>query len=341
MKELSLQIRKPEAGQFLQKIDWNKQEIVDTVSEITKQYEGLIYTEDQIQTAKKDRAELNAMKKAISDRRIEVKKAILSPYETFEKEVKEIVALIDKPIAMIDKQTTEYEDRVKEDKRKELENHFAENVGELAGTLAFEMIFNPKWLNKTYSMKSCKEDIDLEIRSTKNALKVMESMVDDKYKPYAKDYYFRNGRDMNLVLEEVERMKAADQRAEEERLAREEASRSVKAEPIMDAEAKDALSGSEDAQDAIENPCEGKEDEETGSQIAAEASEISEEPSESIAEQEKAAVEEHRPTDPFADADTDTKIYKSSFTIHGTKKEILSVKEFMLQNGIRFGKVER
>lgn len=328
MKELSLQIRKPEAGQFLQKIDWNKQEIVDTVSEIAKQYEGLIYTEDQIQTAKKDRAELNAMKKAISDRRIEVKKAILSPYETFEKEVKEIVALIDKPIAMIDKQTTEYEDRVKEDKRKELENHFTENVDDLAGTLAFEMIFNPKWLNKTYSMKSCKEDIDLEIRSTKNALKVMESMVDDKYKPYAKDYYFRNGRDMNLVLEEVERMKAADQRAEEERLAREEASRSVKAEPIMDAEAKDALSGSEDAQDAIGNP-------------RAEASEPSEDPSESIAEQEKAAVEEHRPTDPFADADTDTKIYKSSFTIHGTKKEILSVKEFMLQNGIRFGKVER
>ena len=35
------------------------------------------------------------------------------------------------------------------------------------------------------------------------------------------------------------------------------------------------------------------------------------------------------------------KIYKSSFTITGTKAQILSVKEFMVSNGIHFGKVDK
>ena len=95
MEELSLVINQPDEGKFLQKIGWNKQEIMDAVASITEQYEGLTYTEEQMQDAKKDRATLNAMRKAISDRRIEVKKALLAPYDAFEAEVKEVVALID------------------------------------------------------------------------------------------------------------------------------------------------------------------------------------------------------------------------------------------------------
>ena len=58
---------------------------------------------------------------------------------------------------------------------------------------------------------------------------------------------------------------------------------------------------------------------------------------ESVPEQSKDA----QVVDPFADKDTDTKIYKASFTIRGTKAQILSVKEFMIKNNIQFGKVEK
>lgn len=51
---------------------------MNAVAEITKQYTGLTYTEEQMQDAKKDRATLNAMRKDISDRRIQVKKQRLS-----------------------------------------------------------------------------------------------------------------------------------------------------------------------------------------------------------------------------------------------------------------------
>ena len=113
MEELKLEIISPNEGHFLKKIGWNKDEIKKAVISITEQYKGLAYTEEQLQEAKKDRAMLNAMKKDISDRRIQVKKALLEPYDVFESEVKEVVALIDEPIEMIGIQMEAYEEKVR------------------------------------------------------------------------------------------------------------------------------------------------------------------------------------------------------------------------------------
>ena len=331
MEELSLVINQPDEGKFLQKIGWNKQEIMDAVASITEQYEGLTYTEEQMQDAKKDRATLNAMRKAISDRRIEVKKALLAPYDAFEAEVKEVVALIDKPIAMIDEQTSAYEEKLKEDKRNELIEFFKENVGELDGTLTFDMIFNPKWLNKSVSLKSCKEEILSSISKTETDVRAIDTMIEEKYRAYAKDFYFRKGRNMTSVLNEVGRMQEIDRKAEEERLAKEEAEErrreqeaAEKAEPI--------------------NPPIEPETEQKTAENVAETPESVSNPAENVSEQSESVqkpAENAQVVDPFADKDTDTKIYKASFTIRGTKAQILSVKEFMLNNNIQFGKVEK
>ena len=108
MEELSLVINQPDNGVFLEKIGWNKEQITSAVENIISQYEGITYTEEQIRDAKKDRAILNAMKTDISNRRIQVKKDLMAPYNVFEAEVKEVVAMIEKPIEMIDKQLIEY-----------------------------------------------------------------------------------------------------------------------------------------------------------------------------------------------------------------------------------------
>ena len=214
MEELSLVISQPDEGKFLQKIGWNKEQIMNAVAEITKQYTGLTYTEEQMQDAKKDRATLNAMRKDISDRRIQVKKSLMAPYEAFEAEVKEVVAMIDEPIAMIDEQLLAYEEKVKEDKKQELISYFKENIGELEDVLTFDMIFNPKWLNKTASLKSCKEEVSKEISRTDTDLRAIETMIEEKYRAYAKDYYFRKDRNMTSVLSEVGRMKEIDRKAD-------------------------------------------------------------------------------------------------------------------------------
>lgn len=331
MEELSLVINQPDEGKFLQKIGWNKQEIMDAVASITEQYEGLTYTEEQMQDAKKDRATLNAMRKAISDRRIEVKKALLAPYDVFEAEVKEVVALIDKPIAMIDEQTSAYEEKLKEDKRNELIEFFKENVGELDGTLTFDMIFNPKWLNKSVSLKSCKEEILSSISKTETDVRAIDTMIEEKYRAYAKDFYFRKGRNMTSVLNEVGRMQEIDRKAEEERLAKEEAE-----ERRREQEAAEKA-------EPINPPIEPETEQKTAENVAETPKSVSN-PAENVSEQPESVqkpAENAQVVDPFADKDTDTKIYKASFTIRGTKAQILSVKEFMLNNNIQFGKVEK
>ena len=88
MQELAIRILDPAEGQFLRKIEWNREEFEGWMQELSVRYaDAAIITPDDLKASKADRAELNKIKKAINDRRIEVKKAVMEPYEAFEKEL--------------------------------------------------------------------------------------------------------------------------------------------------------------------------------------------------------------------------------------------------------------
>lgn len=315
MEELSLVINQPDNGVFLQKIGWNKEQITSTVENIISQYTGLTYTEEQIKEAKKDRAILNAMKTDISNRRIQVKKELMAPYNVFEAEVKEVVAMIEKPIEMIDKQLIEYEEKQKEEKKNELESFFNENVGGLEGSLTFDMIFKLKWLNKTSSLKSCKDEIIKEIETANNDLMYIDSNIPEKYAAYARDFYLRKNRNLSTVLREVARMEEIDRKAEEEKVAKLEAEKSRR-----------------DQEEALKVQNEVK-------------SESFQESNNTIKEDKKEPVqrekEECMTHNEHSKDHIDEKIYKASFTIYGTKSQILSVRDFMDANNIEYGKVDK
>lgn len=338
MEELSLKINHPDDGKFLQQIGWNKEQITKYVSEVTNQYKGIAYTDEQIPDAKKDRAALNALKKNISDGRIQVKNALMAPYYAFESEVKEVVALIDEPIAMIDQQIAEYEERVRDEKREELRSYFDQKIGELAEKLSFDMIFNTKWLNKSVSVKSCKDEIDKAILRTDTDLRTIETMVDDKYRAYAADYYLQNGRDITAALNKAGRMKEIDRKAELEKAAKEEAEeRRREQEAAKNSESIKSPVEAETVQEMDKNVQNSAET----ARIQPESAQVQPEATRTQSESTQASEEKTGVTDPFADKETDMKIYKASFTIRGTKAQILAVKEFMMKNNIQFGKVEK
>ena len=315
MEELSLVINQPDNGVFLEKIGWNKEQITSAVENIISQYTGLTYTEEQIKEAKKDRAILNAMKTDISNRRIQVKKALMAPYNVFEAEVKEVVAMIEKPIEMIDKQLIEYEEKQKEEKKNELESFFIENVGGLEGLLTFDMIFNLKWLNKTSSLKSCKDEIIKEIETANNDLMYIDSNIPEKYAAYARDFYLRKNRNLSTVLREVARMQEIDRKAEEEKVAKLEAENARR-------EQEEALK--------VQNEVKSESFQESNNTIK-------EDKKESVQrEKEECMTHNEHSKDHI-----DEKIYKASFTIYGTKSQILSVRDFMDANNIEYGKVEK
>lgn len=340
MEELKLEIISPNEGQFLKKIGWNKDEIKKAVISITEQYKGLAYTEEQLQEAKKDRAMLNAMKKDISDRRIQVKNTLLEPYNVFESEVKEVVALIDEPIEMIGKQIEAYEDKVMEEKNTALAQFFSENIGELSEVVSYERIFNPKWLNKTASLSSCKAEIQKIINDINTDLVAISSSVDEKYQVFAKDYYLQHGFNLSKALGEANRIQEMDKKAEADRKAREEAERQreearKEAERAKE-EARKAQEEAELARKELEREKALAEKAQAEKQVVSEETKATDVP---VHENNVPAQEDVTPASKGV-SEEDTKIYKSSFVVRGTKAQLLMLKQYMIDNGIEFGKVE-
>lgn len=343
--ELSLVIENPHEGEFLKHIDWNKEEFMELVASITEQYEGLTYTEDQMKSAKADRAKLNAMKKAISDRRIQVKKAVMEPYTKFEVEVSEVTALIDKPIAMIDGQIKEYEDRTKEEKKAALKKHFEEIASDLEGILTFDRVFDQRYLNVSVSLNKAKADIQEKVDRVHTDLRSLEGFCEEKYLTIAKDAYIRT-LNVSDALAEVRRLQEFDRKAEEERLRREEEAEEAR----LAAEAKAAAAKAAETKTAESVT-------ETSENVTKEAENVTEpaksvsEPIENVTEQAE-VIPPADPVGPSIDTpdtsagskkavEADSKPCKASFTVYGTKAQIMALREYMVQHNIKFGKVEK
>lgn len=349
MEELTLVINNPDEGHFLKSIGWNKEQIKDAVVSITEQYRGLAYTEEQLQEAKADRAKLNAMKKDISDRRIQVKNALLEPYKVFEAEVNEVVALIEEPIAMIDEQIVAYEERTKEEKKQTLEKFFAENKADLPELITFEKIFNPKWLNKTSSLSSCKNEIKKAIEDIKADLTAIRSSLDERYSLYAEEYYLKREMNLSKALSEANRIQEMDRKAEEAKKAKEQAEKERE-------EARKKAAEEEQKRAKIEEEAKIRRGLETQ-----EAREHQNSP------QQGGLTVEHEQFTNYDEKDalnrkicnstdvpipqkteehiqqqipTEEKLYKSAFMVRATKAKLMMLRDFMIQNGIEFSKIE-
>ena len=74
--KMEFRLINPTEDGFLRVIKWNKEELEAAVRQKMASYENVVYTEDSMQQAKKDRAELNGLIKDIEDRRKIVKKII-------------------------------------------------------------------------------------------------------------------------------------------------------------------------------------------------------------------------------------------------------------------------
>lgn len=120
-------------------------------------YNNLVVTEDSIKAAKNDKANLNKLRTAIEDQRKAAKKQYLAPYEILEAQCKEVTALIDAPIAAIDKQLKVFEEIEKNDKFTSLSAAFTEfNAPDW---IDINDVLNPKWENKTQKLDALKAEM--------------------------------------------------------------------------------------------------------------------------------------------------------------------------------------
>ena len=147
MNEL-LPITKQEPGMVLLE---NYDEVKAYLTSQLEQYKTVEYSEDNVKDAKNDRASLRKVKKAIADKRKEIKAIYMEPFLTVEEKLKELESLVEEPIVLIDGFVKDAESKIKLTKKSEIKSYFdahASALGELSDAL-FESkgFFDEKWLN--------------------------------------------------------------------------------------------------------------------------------------------------------------------------------------------------
>lgn len=154
---MELKIISPGENGFLKEIQWNQEEVKAWVAARVQDYKNIAYTEDQVKDMKKDRADLNKLRTAFESERKRLKKVCMEPYNLFEQQVKEVVALIDEPIQLIDSQLYELEERRKQQKKKNIEALFY-TIG-FQTFVTLDNIFDQKWLNASVSLGKIEEQM--------------------------------------------------------------------------------------------------------------------------------------------------------------------------------------
>lgn len=217
---MELKIFNPTEDGFVQAIEWNHEEIKKEVTEKVAYYKNLVYTDEQIKDAKSDRAKLNKFLTALEDKRKEIKKQCLAPYESFEKQMKEITSIVQDSVLSIGAQILEYEEKQKQEKKEKIIAFFEKcNFHDFK----FEQIFEEKWLNASVSMKSIEEAI---CAKGEQVAKDLATLVDLPEFGFEAAEVYKTTLDLNKAISEAKRMadiaKAkAEREAEQARLAAE------------------------------------------------------------------------------------------------------------------------
>lgn len=211
------------------------------------EYRGIIYTEDTIKSAKETVAMLRKVKKAINDKRKEVKKEQMLSYEEFEIKIKEMEEIIDDVINPTVEQVSIFEEKAKTERLEGIKKYFSDKSADVIGFISFNDIFIDSMLNASTSAKSIKEKFDNAIESVRKDIATIKSMKSEIETKVLDKYVEAKSLSacVNMITEH-EKMKAeiiAKQEqelkvAEEKRLAEQKMRVEIEAKMREEAEAK-------------------------------------------------------------------------------------------------------
>lgn len=227
---MELKIYSPTADGFVKEITWNHEEIKKEVAEKVQYYKNLVYTDDQIPDAKKERATLNKFVRALEDKRKEIKKQCLAPYEEFERQMKEIIEVVNEPIRMIDSQVKAYEQQKRDDKANKIKEIFAE-IG-FQPFVKLEAIFRNEWLNASVSLKKIREEMTSIMYQIGNDITAINALPEFSFESME---VYRKTLDVSKAIQEGQRLADIQKRKAEY-----EAKRKAEEEAKKEAEAKTA-----------------------------------------------------------------------------------------------------
>ena len=291
-----------------QAITTNYADVKAWVDGVAEQYRSIVVTEDGVQAAKQDRANLRKLQANIDQVRKECRAAALAVSAETEANCKELVATLETAVQNLDTQAKAFEKRRKEEKAARLKTYF-DRENELHNTntyLTWEGVLDPKWLNATASEDAAEKAIDAIITDTVNGIAAIVTLQ-SPFEVELLDYY-RETHDVTAVLQKNARLLEMKKAQEEwENAARKaallEESKRVADETMRQAEQKAS---------------------ETGKSVTETLGELSRPVNDLVDEDGREIPAAQEPE------------YKVDFRVFGTARQLDGLKAYMQKNGIRF-----
>lgn len=197
-----------------------------SIAQYVSRYSNLVITEDNVTDSKQVRAKLNKLKKALDDRRKEIKRNYNQPLREFETEVKKLEASIDMIIDPIDEGLGELEVQRREQRKADVMGLIAEMAPNY-GVGADEIEFDPRWLNKSISNKQITQEVASSmtvVKQAKDKLATATTMI-TKYAqavdvdPIPWIDQLKQGQDVQYLLQAIDRqVESAKERERQQEL---------------------------------------------------------------------------------------------------------------------------
>ena len=157
----------------------NFEEIRAYLDASLERYRNIVYTDENLKAAKDDKRTLSSLKRKLDDRRKEIKKIYMAPYQKIENQLKELMGMIDGPLEEIDAFVKQTELNEKQRQMLTIRGFYDEAaapLGDLAGAL-FDSpaFFDPKWENKSTSVKAWQDAIRDKVAQAGQAIKTIQA----------------------------------------------------------------------------------------------------------------------------------------------------------------------
>ena len=170
----------------------------------------VLLTDEDFENAKERSAQLNKQIKLIEDKRKEIKKAYIQPYEVFEKASKRVTAVLSTARENLWGQVTKAEEEQKKEKEDKLRDYWQEKTKvNVAVSRTFEQIFDKKWLNKGVKLEAAYAEMDKIFEAILIDVDVIKSLNSEFEVSLLEAY--KDGYSMSAVLAYNNRLNAQKQ----------------------------------------------------------------------------------------------------------------------------------
>lgn len=209
---------------ILQEVTFNYDQLKSSLAERLSKYRDTVVTEDAINAAKQDRANLNKLESALKDKQQEIERRLLGDFGV---KLRELRSMVTEASKSIDAQVKYFEQQVKDQKKSEIKAIYDDHIGDLTELLPFDRLFDVTWLNKTAAMKKVEAELIGKIETARNDLAVIDQLqVAENIAVAVKDHFLRTLNLSSALTEKARLEKAAsdmlERKKRQEELRRQE-----------------------------------------------------------------------------------------------------------------------